>query len=271
MAIPETPAARLRALRQRWEADRSSRVFLQLAEEYRRQGQPLEALPVLEEGLRHHAASIAGQVALGRCRLEVGQAEGAAAVLEKVVERDPTQMVAYRTLVDAYIRLGAATEARDRLSHYGQLNPQDPEIDSLGQQIETLERAAVPVASPDRTVIDTVEAVEARPAFAPPEPAPSAEPAGFAAGAEGEAVATPWPSGSASPPDLPANRWSTATFEPGWISPSVERAAPGPRSFEPARPVTEQATTSWSSGWSTNDSPTQMFAMPELPSEPAPE
>ena len=39
---------RLTQLRSRWESDPSSRIFLQLAEEYRHQGRVREALEVLE-------------------------------------------------------------------------------------------------------------------------------------------------------------------------------------------------------------------------------
>jgi Tfp pilus assembly protein PilF len=253
MAYQETPAARLRVLRQRWEADRTSRVFLQLAEEYRRQGMPREALPVLEEGLRHHGSSIAGQVALGRCRLELGQAEGAAAILEKVVERDPTQMVAYRTLVDAYIKLGAPAEARDRLSHYSQLNPQDPEIEALDGQIAVLERA---VAS------GTLPAPPPREAAEPARPGPSTETEATGeevpADAGEEPVAAPWAPLQPSAGPI-ARGWSTGSVDAGWIS----QPAPAP----PAAPVPPPAPPpppSWATGPTSSDAPTAMFSLADV-------
>jgi len=73
--------SRLEALRERWERDPASRLFLQLAEEYRRDGQPEAALKVLETGLGHHPGYLAARVALGRCLLETGDVTGAAETL----------------------------------------------------------------------------------------------------------------------------------------------------------------------------------------------
>lgn len=257
MAYQETPAARLRALRQRWEADRTSRVFLQLAEEYRRQGMPREALPVLEEGLRHHASSIAGQVALGRCRLELGQAEGAAAILEKVVERDPTQMVAYRTLVDAYTKLGASGEARDRLSHYAQLNPQDPEIEALDGQIAVLERAWTSGTPPAaRTGADPLETLGETSAPAEPDAAPATPSQG-----PEEMVAALWP---AQPAESPlAGAWSTS-IDAGWIP----RAPASPQGAGTVQASAPQASPIWSSGMVAGGEPPAVSSLQSVPPPP---
>jgi tetratricopeptide (TPR) repeat protein len=159
---------RFEELRQRWEQDPSSRIFTQLAEEYRRRGENLAAAKVLEEGLEHHPGSIAAQVSLGRCRLDAGLVEPALAVLEAVVRKDPTQMVAYRLLVEAYLQQGDAEAARERLEIYSQLNSQDPEVEALEERIRRLE-SAIPQAPPS---------VEARPAVAaaPPATPPTATP-----------------------------------------------------------------------------------------------
>src|SRR6185369_11558849 len=85
MVDPTPSDYNLTYLRERWERDKSSRIFLQLAEEYRRRGLHAEALEVLETGLGFHPGYLAAQVALGRCRLEAGQPEAAVKVLEKVL------------------------------------------------------------------------------------------------------------------------------------------------------------------------------------------
>lgn len=131
---------RLDALRARWESDRSSGVFLQLADEYRRLGRTGDAVAVLEEGLSRSPNHPAALVALGRCRLELGRAGEAAEVLEKVIAGDPTQMVAYRLLVEAYVERGMPEEARQRLRVYSLLNDSDPEIAELRRRIGEIER-----------------------------------------------------------------------------------------------------------------------------------
>jgi hypothetical protein len=148
MADTDNPKARLGELRARWESEPRSRVFLQLAEEYRRQGQPLEAMAVLDEGLGRHPSSVAGQVLLGRCRLESGQLEAAAATLEEVVRRDPTHLVAYRWLTETYLQLGDPERARDRLELYAQLNPQGEDVPELSRRLVALESSPPASASP---------------------------------------------------------------------------------------------------------------------------
>src|SRR4051794_30339106 len=113
MVDPTPSDYHLTYLRERWERDRSSRIFLQLAEEYRRRGLYPEALEVLETGLGFHPGYLAAQVALGRCRLDAGQPTAALPVLEKVLKQDPTQAVATRLLVETWLQLGDARNARE--------------------------------------------------------------------------------------------------------------------------------------------------------------
>jgi len=136
--------SRLEALRERWERDPASRLFLQLAEEYRRDGQPEAALKVLETGLGHHPGYLAARVALGRCRLETGDVTGAAETLERVIAADPTQLVANKLLIATYLRLGRIDDARDRLDLYVLLNEADPEIAEIERQLAA---AAAPPAA----------------------------------------------------------------------------------------------------------------------------
>jgi tetratricopeptide (TPR) repeat protein len=137
---------RLTQLRNRWEADPSSRVFLQLAEEYRHQGRIKEALAVLDRGLKEHPGYLSALVAKGRCHLELGEPEAARGVLERVVKQDATQMVANKLLVRAYLDTGEADKARERLDLYSLLNDSDPEIEELRRRLRAMEQP--PQASP---------------------------------------------------------------------------------------------------------------------------
>lgn len=151
---------RLGELAQRWQTDKSPRVALPLAEEYRRQERYDEAAEVLEECVAEHPHSISGRVALGRVLLEVDRDEQAAEVLVDVIDTDPTQLVATKLLVEAFIRLGRADDARERLRYYGLLNDGDPEIPELRRRIGGL-------AAEDPASLDDTRA----PVSAPPEPA----------------------------------------------------------------------------------------------------
>jgi tetratricopeptide (TPR) repeat protein len=162
---------RLMQLDERWRRDPSSRIFVQLAEEYRRGGRLVEAMGVLEQGLLAHPSYLSALVALGRCRLENGDPARAADVLEQAVALDATQMVANKLLVEAYLRTGRTDKARERLNLYRLINDRDGEIEALERRIE---KTVVP--SPPRPAVKTA-AISQTPPAAPPAPAapPEAE------------------------------------------------------------------------------------------------
>jgi tetratricopeptide (TPR) repeat protein len=162
---------RLSQLRTRWEADPTSRIFLQLAEEYRHLGRVQDALAVLDKGLREHPGYLSALVAKGRCHLELGEGEAARSVLERVVKQDATQMVANKLLVRAYLETGDPAKARERLDLYSLLNDSDPEIEELRRRIKTMERpdeAAPPGPMDDPFALD-MPAPAPRPAPQPTE------------------------------------------------------------------------------------------------------
>jgi tetratricopeptide (TPR) repeat protein len=132
---------RLSQLRARWQADPSSRIFLQIAEELRHLGRVKEALDVLDAGLKEHPGYLSALVAKGRCLLELGAPERAGAVLERVVQQDATQMVANKLLVRAYIGTGDPERARQRLDLYRLLNDSDPEIEELRRRVAAMDRS----------------------------------------------------------------------------------------------------------------------------------
>jgi len=140
---------RLKELRQRWEREKSPRLFLQLAEEYRRLGHLQDAVAVLAIGLEAHPTHLAARVALGRCQLELNQPHEAEKILEAVVASDPTQLVANKLLIETYLRIRQPEKARDRLDLYNLLNPADGEIEAFERRLNELE---VPLPAPGKEV-----------------------------------------------------------------------------------------------------------------------
>lgn len=185
--MPDTSQSRLNELKLRWEQDPSSRLFLQLADEHRKLGQPAEAVAVLEKGLEHRPRDLSALVALGRCRLELEEIEPAAELLESVVARDPTHIVANKLLLEAYLQTGDADRAGERLETYRLLNSRDPEIDHLEYRLERLREQdggeadtvvagdSVEMAAPEQAEAPIFEAREAS-ASEPEAAAPFAEP-----------------------------------------------------------------------------------------------
>lgn len=192
---------RVSQLRARWEADPTSRIFLQLAEEYRHQGRVKEALEVLERGLREHPGYLSALVAKGRCHLELGEPQLARGVLERVVKQDATQMVANKLLVRACLETGEPEKARERLDLYSLLNDSDPEIEELRRRIKAAERAYDPDDTQPGTAASPLAAV-AEPAT--PEPAASDDVFDLLGAEPAPAVAAPAAGGDVFDLDLPA-------------------------------------------------------------------
>jgi tetratricopeptide (TPR) repeat protein len=165
---------RLTQLKSRWDADPTSRVFLQLAEEYRHQGRVKEALEVLDRGLKEHPGYLSALVAKGRCHLELGEPEPARAVLERVVKQDATQMVANKLLVRAYLDTGEADRARERLDLYSLLNDSDPEIEELRRRLRAMEQPSQPPPTSDHPFPDLAPPAPPRPEAAAPARAATA-------------------------------------------------------------------------------------------------
>ncbi len=165
----------LNQLRQRWERDPKSRAFLQLAEEYRRAGRLPDAVHVLEVGLKEHPTYLSAQVALGRCLVETGAADAAVEILERAVARDPTQLVASKLLVEAYLAKGQPGKARERLDLYKLFNDRDVEIEPLEARIRALENPSVASLPATTPTIPSIAAIPTKRATMPHE-TPAADP-----------------------------------------------------------------------------------------------
>ena len=97
---------RIEDLRRRIQKDPASIAFAQLAEEYRRIGNHLEAIRVCQAGLDQHPAYLSARVTLGRSLLELGRVEEAEAEFQRVLESAPDNVVARRALDDIRSRRG---------------------------------------------------------------------------------------------------------------------------------------------------------------------
>jgi predicted Zn-dependent protease len=145
------PVEKLEDLRRRVREDPGSRLFLGLAEELLRRGEREEALGVLEAGLAVRPGQIAATVAKARCLIELERPLEAWAVLDPVLQRDPTHLVAAKLAVELWLRVGDLERARESLDHYAPLGAADPDLVRLETRLRELEAtrpAKAPAASP---------------------------------------------------------------------------------------------------------------------------
>jgi len=156
MADPSAEG-RIRDLKRRLELEPASRLFVALAEEYRKNGQLPDALSTLQKGLLAHPSYLSAQVALGRAYLESGQITEAIATFSKVLANDPGNLVSARSLADIYLSRGESVEAIKKYKLYRALSG-DRTVD------ETIERLELELAPPPPPV------AEARASAPPPPP-----------------------------------------------------------------------------------------------------
>jgi tetratricopeptide (TPR) repeat protein len=149
--MPDPAAeARIRDLERRLDLDPGSRLFVSLADEYRKVGRVKDALSSLQKGLLAHPGYVAAQVALGRTYMEANQASDAIATFTKVLVADPANLVAAKSLADIHLARNDNLEALKKYKLYRAISG-DRKIDEMIAKLEPLV-APKPVAPPRRAV-----------------------------------------------------------------------------------------------------------------------
>jgi tetratricopeptide (TPR) repeat protein len=143
--------ARIRDLKRRLELDPSSRLFVTLAEEYRKSGLLPEALSVLQKGLLAHPSYLSAHVALGRAYLEAGQITEAIATFTRVLSSDPGNLVSAKSLADIYMSRGEGVEAIKKYKLYRALSG-DRTVDDVIERLQ-VELAPPPPLRPVETAV----------------------------------------------------------------------------------------------------------------------
>ncbi|MBI3932639.1 MAG: tetratricopeptide repeat protein [Acidobacteria bacterium] len=97
---------RIEDLRKRLEKEPGSRLFAQLAEELRKEGELDEAIRLCREGLERHPAYPSARMTLGRALFDTGDVAGARSEFEAVVRTAPDNILAGRLLGECLEGLG---------------------------------------------------------------------------------------------------------------------------------------------------------------------
>jgi tetratricopeptide (TPR) repeat protein len=131
----QTAEARIRDLERRLDLDPSSRLFVSLAEEYRKIGRLRDALSALQKGNLAHPGYVAAQVALGRVYVEAKQTTDAIATFTKVLSADPGNLVAAKSLADIHLGRGDKLESLKKYKLYRALSG-DRKVDGIIAELE---------------------------------------------------------------------------------------------------------------------------------------
>jgi len=116
--------------------DPKSKLFVPLAEEYKKAGDVDMAIYVLLEGLKSNPEYVTARSSLGKLLLTKGNLEGAQREFEEVVKTSPDNFMAQKKLGDLFI---LQNRPQDALPHYRialSLSPDDGELASLILDVE---------------------------------------------------------------------------------------------------------------------------------------
>jgi len=116
--------------------DPKSKLFVPLAEEYKKAGDIDMAIHVLLEGLKRNPEYVIARSSLGKLLIAKGDLAGAQQEFENVVKTSPDNLMAQKKLGDLLI---LQDRPQDALSHYKialSLNPDDGELTCLMSDIE---------------------------------------------------------------------------------------------------------------------------------------
>ena len=111
--------------------DPKSKLFVPLAEEYKKAGDIEMAIHVLLEGLNNNPDYVTARSSLGKLLLAKGDLAGAQKEFEEVIKAIPDNLMAQKKLGDLYV---IQNRPQDALPHYRialSLNPKDGELASL--------------------------------------------------------------------------------------------------------------------------------------------
>jgi tetratricopeptide (TPR) repeat protein len=112
-------------LKERVNKDPNSKLFVPLAEEYKKIGMISEAIETLINGLERHPGYMSARVSLGKIHLDKGNLDEASSEFEKVVSAIPDNLYAHRKLAEIYRALSVREKAIEEFKIVLKLNPLD--------------------------------------------------------------------------------------------------------------------------------------------------
>lgn len=278
-------------LTERISKDPKSKLFVPLAEEYKKIGDIEMAIHVLSEGLKHNPGYVTARSILGRLLFDKGDHEGARKEFEEVVKAIPDNLLAQRKLGDIYALKNGRDEA---LAHYkiaAALNPGDEELSLLIADVEAgrdiqarlLQQKAKPAPEPTagrEKVLPPTSKPKAAPAEAVKTPAVAE-----AAGVEAREPASPPLPKSESVPVAPAKPVEKEPESPARTAAGQKAGGEGtafagavetsaaPESPKPAEPsmVSEEALAGSLAAREAHEAPEEILVVEPLEEETLPE
>jgi tetratricopeptide (TPR) repeat protein len=136
-----------------------SLVFVSLAEMYRLEGLPHQALDILDEGLSYYPGLASAVLARARCLLDLRRYAEGLAEIQVALQGNPQNLRAHKLQAEIYVRLGQRRAAIRALTQVVTLYPQDIEAVRALEELENLEsKTEIPLRGMSRASVDTPSA-----------------------------------------------------------------------------------------------------------------
>ncbi len=139
--MPEMNREEIAKLEALYASNPEGRVFTHLAEAYRKGGEFERARSILEQGLTRHPTYASAHVVLGRVYADLNDTDQATASFRHVLELDPHNLVALRSLGELARSQGRTDEA---LAYFEELRHQDPSNNDIEGVIAELKEPRPP-------------------------------------------------------------------------------------------------------------------------------
>ena len=148
-------------LKEKIEKDPNSKLFVPLAEEYKKARMYDEAIDALIKGLERQPAYLSARVSLGKIYIERGMFADAMAEFEKVIAAIPENLYAHKKLAEIYRELGDKDKAMREFRTVLKLNPLD---EWAATSLSSLEKEPVPpVQKPQAKQLEEISEAEQEP------------------------------------------------------------------------------------------------------------
>lgn len=146
--MPEMNRDEIAKLEALYASNPEGRVFTHLAEAYRKAGDYERARGILEQGLEKHPGYASAHVVLGRVFIDLNEIPQARAAFRHVLELDPHNLVALRSLGELSRLAGNTDEALTYFEELRHQDPSNPEIDEIISELKSAPAAPEAEAAP---------------------------------------------------------------------------------------------------------------------------
>lgn len=169
--MPETNRDEIAKLEALYASNPEGRVFTHLAEAYRKGGDFDRARAILEQGLSKHPGYASAYVVLGRVFFDLNDMQQATDSFRRVLELDPHNLVALRSLGDIERAAGRNAAALDYFQELRHQDPSNAEIENIIAELRDL-----PATTVDAREVEPENIEEEAPAAVAEEPAIGTQP-----------------------------------------------------------------------------------------------